>query len=368
MLDVVEQQWGQDLISSWNKHRWIDLAESVGAKIAPLLGVNSNQLIVCDSISVNLFKLLNIALTQRPSRSTILSSTNNFPTDLYVAQGLETFLGDRQCALKTVDANTIATHLNDDVAVLMLTQVDFRSGALFDIQALTQSAHDAGALVIWDLAHSTGVVPLELNKWNVDFAVGCGYKFLNGGPGAPAFVSIHQRFLDSLAQPIQGWMGHARPFDFDPIYTGAASTKQMLTGTPPILSLSALDAAMDVYADVNTQQLRDKSLSLSGFFIHLFDVCQKTGSLKGLKLCARLADKNRGSHVSLEHTDAYAISQALIDNKVIIDFRAPNLIRFGFSPLYNSHLDVVKSLDALRKIMLEETYKRSEYEQRKTVT
>ncbi len=370
MLEVIEQQWGQDLISSWNKHQWIDLAHSVGTKLAPLLGVKSAQVIACDSISVNLFKLINIALAQRPERKIVLSAQNNFPTDLYVAQGVEQLLGSKRCELITVAPDALHAHLNADVAVLMLTQVDFRSGALLDIQALTAQAHAHGALVIWDLAHSAGVVPLQLNAWDVDFAVGCGYKFLNGGPGAPAFMSVNERYLSNLNQPIQGWMGHAQPFEFATDYQPAMNIKQMLTGTPAILSLAAFDAALEVYRDIDVTDLRQKSLSLSGFFIELFDAYQSQHreTFAGFRLNARLADAERGSHVALEHDKAYPISQALIAHNVVIDFRAPNLIRFGFAPLYNSHQDVLTSLQTLHLLMHEKIYREPVYQHRKSVT
>ncbi len=370
MLEVIEQQWGQDLISSWNKHQWIDLAHSVGAKLAPLLGVKPTQVVACDSISVNLFKLLNSALAQRPERKIVLSAQNNFPTDLYVAQGVEQLLGSERCKLTSVAPDALHAHLTADVAVLMLTQVDFRSGALLDMQALTAQAHAHGTLVIWDLAHSAGVVPLQLNACDVDFAVGCGYKFLNGGPGAPAFMSVNERYLSNLNQPIQGWMGHAQPFEFATDYHPAPNIKQLLTGTPAILSLAAFDAALEVYRDIDVTDLRQKSLSLSCFYIELFDPYQSqhAETFAGFRLNARLADAERGSHVALEHDEAYPISQALIAHNVIIDFRAPNLIRFGFAPLYNSHQDVLTSLQTLHWLMQEEVYLEPVYQHRKSVT
>ena len=372
MDEVIEQQWGRDLISSWNVHNWIGLPQQAANKIAPLLGVENHQVMVCDSISVNLFKALSIALTNNPERNVILSSNNNFPTDLYVAQGIEALLGTNKCTLKTVTMHDIQDHIDDSVAVVMLTQVDFRSGELLNIKDLTEHAHKRGALVLWDLAHSAGVVPLALNNWGVDLAVGCGYKYLNGGPGAPAFISLSDAMCNAPNQPIYGWMGHSSPFEFSPTYKGSPSAKQLLVGTPNILSLAALDAALDAYQGVDLNLLRQKSLSLSDFFITEFkrtkDQQANASALNELTLTGEFSHAERGSHVALEHPNAYGISQALIEANVVIDFRAPNLIRFGFAPLYNSHNDIAQCLTTLFKTMHSQVYLEDRFSQRKAVT
>ena len=364
--NVVRAQWGADLIRSWNTHQWIDLPQLTARKLAPLLGVESHQVTVCDSISINLFKALSIALAHQTERSLVLSNTQNFPTDLYIAQGLEHLLGEQRCQLKTVDTHAIESALSDEVAVLMLTQVDFRTGELLDIERLTRLAHEVGAVVIWDLAHSTGVIPLELNQWNVDIAVGCGYKYLNGGPGAPAFIALNEALLTAPNQPIWGWMGHAAPFAFNADYEPAANSRQMLTGTPGILSLAALNAALDVFNGVDMYAVREKSVRLSSLFIQ--GVALLDSHLEGVTLPYSFEPEQRGSHVALRHPDAYAVTQALIARHVIIDFRAPDLMRFGFAPLYNRYYDVVIALDALLSIITSKTYQHPEYHQRATVT
>ena len=359
--EVVSQQWGNDLIKSWNSHNWIDLPIKVGEKIAPLIGAAQGQVICCDSISVNLFKLLCSALKLNSERTVVLSTKDNFPTDLYMVQGLSDLLGPELCQLQMVEEQDIQQNLTESVAVLLLTQVNFRSGQLLDMAKLTQLAHDKGILVIWDLAHSAGALPVELDKCKADFAVGCGYKYLNGGPGSPAFLYVAKRHQEAVKQPLSGWMGHAKPFAFDPEYQAAASINQFQCGTPSVISMSVLDAALDVWQDVNMLQIRNKSEALADTFIELIKI---NDCLYDFVPCSPDVAKQRGSQLAFSHDDAFAICQALIEKGVIADFRAPNILRFGFTPLYTSYEDIWLAVATLVNIVKSKLYK----EQRFSVT
>lgn len=364
VTEVVADEWGQDLIASWNTNHWIDLPTSVGEKIAPLLGAKPEQTICCDSISVNLFKLLAAALQINAQRRVILSQQDNFPTDLYIADGLATLLSGAH-QLKLAAEDDILESLNEEVAVLLLTQVNFRSGSMHDIQAVTRRAHEVGALVVWDLAHSAGAVPLQLDDWRVDFAVGCGYKYLNGGPGAPAFIYVAQRHQAMALQPLSGWMGHLAPFSFSPDFQAADGVQRFLSGTPNILSLAALDGAMDVFADVTVAQLRQKSISLGELFIERVAAHPE---LRELTLASPADPQVRGSQVSYSHPAAFAISQALIEQRIIVDFRAPDIVRFGFCPLYVSYQDVWHAVEVLAVVLKSALYQQGKYQQRSKVT
>jgi kynureninase len=354
IADVVSKQWGNHLIRSWNDHHWIDLPISVGNKIAPIVGAEPGQVICCDSISVNLFKLLSSALSLNSARSIVLSTQDNFPTDLYMVQGLSELLGPDLCQLQLVAEEQIEQSLNEDVAVLLLTQVNFRTGQLLNMEKLTQLAHKQGILVIWDLAHSAGALPVELDKCKVDFAVGCGYKYLNGGPGAPAFLYVAKRHHALVKQPLSGWMGHAKPFTFDPEYKSASNINQFLSGTPCVISMSALDAALDVWQDVDILEIRQKSIALCDVFIR---TVQMHDCLHELKLCSPSAANQRGSQLAFSHDNAFAICQALIEKGVIADFRAPNILRFGFTPLYTSFEDIWQAVTILVDVVTSELYK-----------
>lgn len=362
---VVNQQWGNDLISSWNKHNWIDLPLQTGEKIAPLLGAGPDQVVVCDSISVNLYKLLITALTMQSGRAKVVSEQDNFPTDLYMVQGVQTLLGETRCQLISVASEDIENALTDDVAVLMLTHINFRTGRIHDMQRLTRLAHQKGIIVIWDLAHSAGAVPLALDECNVDFAVGCGYKYLNGGPGAPAFLYAAKRHHNKISQPLNGWMGHAKPFEFSPRYDAAPGIKQFLTGTPSIIAMAALDAALDVFDSVSMAQIRQKSSDLTELFLHLK---RQHPALDDLVLCSPTDSELRGSQLSFSHPAAYAICQALIDHNVVPDFRAPDIVRFGFTPLYLSFADVAKAIAVLHNIMQQRLYTHNKYRTKAAVT
>lgn len=362
---VLDEQWGNDLITSWNKHHWIDLPLTVGNKIAPLIGAASGQVVCCDSTSINLFKVLSSAMALQKSRSVVLSLAGNFPTDLYMVEGLASVLGEDACHLKLVDESALENALNVDVAVLMLTQVDFRSGKLLNMQRLTQLAHEHGILVIWDLAHSAGALPIELDACEVDFAVGCGYKYLNGGPGAPAFLYVAQRHHNNVTQPLKGWMGHKHPFAFSAGYEQANDISQYLCGTPNVISMSILDAALDVFSDVSMYALREKSVVLSELFITLVE---GNSSLSELHLVSPRDAKLRGSQLAFRHEHAHAICQALIHYGVIADFRAPDILRFGFTPLYLRYQDMLKSTDILAKIIRQKIYQHPQFNLQQKVT
>lgn len=364
-IEVVSKQWGEDLITSWNANNWIDLPCIAGEKIAKLIGAGSGQVICCDSISVNLFKLLAAALKLQTGRTVLLSQQDNFPTDLYIAQGLQELLGDEKCQLKQVADQDLFSHLDESIAVLMLTQVNFRCGKIHDMEKLTKAAQQKGILVVWDLAHSAGAIPVELDICNVDFAVGCGYKYLNGGPGAPAFVYVAKRHQATLKQPLSGWMGHAAPFDFDPQYTPDKGVGKFLCGTPAVISLSILNAALDVFTDVSMQQIRDKSLKLTDLFIQLVT---QTPSLNSLKCISPKNQRQRGSQVAYSHSEAYAICQALIDQGVILDFRAPDILRAGFTPLYTSYADVWHCVETLTEIVEQRRFADKKYQAKQKVT
>ena len=414
---VVEQEWGGDLITSWNRHGWIDTPHRIGDKIARLIGAEPGEVVVAESTSINLFKVLAVALKMRPGRRVIVSEAKNFPTDLYMAEGLADLL-EQGHRLKLVGADELPGALADDVAVLMLTHVNFRNGAMLDMAALTQAAHAAGALAIWDLAHSAGAVPVDLNGATADFAIGCGYKYLNGGPGAPAFVyaaARHQRRQvdeseqgpkgeqaqpwqqaqagqsdppgqpgqqgapgapgapgahsrqrqHGYVQPLYGWLGHASPFEFASHYRPAAGIRQYIVSSPSILAMAALEEGVDLMLKADMGALRAKSLLLTDAFIELVEA-RCAGH--GLSLATTRERERRGSQVSFAHEHAYAIMQALIARGVVGDYRAPDLLRFGFTPLYVRHVDVWDAVDILRDVLVSGAWRQPEYQTRAEVT
>ena len=330
MAEVVDQQWGRDLIGSWNTHDWIGLPQRVGARIAPLIGASPTEVIAADSTSANLFKLAAAALDLRPGRRVIVSEPGNFPTDLYILQGLKDLLGDR-VELRIVESSALDEALDDSVALLLLTHVHYKSGALHDMAALTARAHAVGALALWDLSHSAGALEVDLNGCGVDLAAGCGYKYLNGGPGAPAFLFVAERHQAGFRSPLTGWMGHAKPFAFGDDYEPAPGMTRALCGTPPVLAMSVLDAALDAFDGVVLGDLRTKSMALGQLFLRrVAERCPEAGFQQA---CPEAA-ADRGSQASLRHPQGYAIVQALIARGVVGDFRAPDILRFGFTPLY----------------------------------
>ena len=368
---AVSGEWGQGLIRSWNTAGWVDLPGRIGARIAGMIGARPDCVIAADSTTVNLFKVLSAAVALQPGRRKIVTETRNFPTDNYIAEGVIRQCGGQHQLVHIDRPEDIAAALDRDVAVLMLTHVNYRNGRVHDMAALTRAAHDAGALVIWDLAHSAGALPVDLDGCNVDFAVGCGYKYLNGGPGAPAFLYAAARHQGGFQQPLSGWFGHADPFDFAPGYRAATDISQYQCGTPPVLSMIALDAALDAWDGVSMAAVRAKSMALTDYFIALVET-RCAGH--GLTLISPRDATQRGSQVSFTHeTDTgmlggYAIISALIESGVIGDFRAPDVLRFGFTPLYTRFIDVWHAVDRLANVMEERSWDRPEFHTRKKVT
>jgi kynureninase len=344
LANTAERQWGEDLIASWNEHGWIDWPTRIAGKLAPIVGARPSELLIADSTSVCLFKLLAAAVRARPGRSTILTQQRNFPTDLYVAQGLAEMLGLR---LNAVPRDEIASAIDKDTAVVTLTQVDYRSAAVHDMRGINGAAHTADALTVWDLSHSAAAIQLDLDGTGCDLAVGCGYKYLNGGPGAPAFIYVAERLQGELRSPLQGWMGHSEPFAFNDDYRPARAILRFLTGTPSILALAALEAGLDTFEGISMQDVEAKARALSQLFVE--EVEARCGA--ELRLASPREPEQRGSHVVFAHPHAYAVMQALIARDVIGDFRAPDLMRFGFAPLYNSFAEIVRAAETLANIL-----------------
>jgi kynureninase len=360
LADVVERQWGEDLITSWNKHGWIDWPHRIAAKLAPLVGADPSDLLIADSTSVCLFKLIVAALGARPDRTVILTETANFPTDNYIMQGIASLLPEVE--LRVVERADLAGAINDETAVISLTHVDYRGGERFDMAAINRVAHRAGALAVWDLSHSTGVLALDLHGSGCELAVGCGYKYLNGGPGAPAFVYVASHLQEALQSPLTGWFGHAEPFAFAGDYRPADGIRKFLTGTPSILALAALDAGLDTFADVDMGLVEAKAEALTGLFVEaVSDLC-------GIDLSAQRDRPSRGGHVVVPHAHGYAVMRAMIDRGVIGDFRAPNLMRFGFAPLYNSFDDAWRAAEILSDILQTGTWQDPRFVAREKVT
>ncbi len=357
---VVRDEWAQDIVAGWNSAGWTGLSASVARRIAPLVGVEARDMVLGDSTSVTLFKTMVAAARLRPDRNVLVVEATTFPTDGYVAAGVARTLG---LELRWCDPADPAASLDDDVAVLSLTHVDFRTGAMFDVDAVTAAAHDAGAVVIWDLCHTTGAVPVDLTAADADLAVGCTYKYLNGGPGSPAFVWVAPRHQDVLDQPITGWWGHARPFDMSLDFEPAAGAQRMVVGTPPVLALSALDAALEVFDGVDPADLRSASLALTDLFIE-----QVESRTTGFELLTPREHGRRGSQVAFRHDDAYGVVQALIARGVVGDFRSPDVARFGFAPLYVTPEDVVTAVDRLVAVLAADEHRAPAYRTRNAVT
>ncbi len=352
--EVVTQEWGMDLIRSWNKAGWFELPSRLGDQLAPLIGAGRGEVVITDSTSINLFKALAAALqmqagqAQTASRRVIVTERSNFPTDVYIAQGLSRWL-DRGYQLRLVDApEDLHAAIDRDVAVVMLTHVNYRSGYLLDMKAVTAHAHAQGAMMIWDLAHSAGAVPVALNDANADFAIGCTYKYLNGGPGSPAFIWVASKHQTRFSHPLCGWWGHATPFTMDPRFTPDPGIRRALCGTQPIVSLAMVQAGLDVFAKTSIEALRRKSLALSDLFIKLVEArC----AAHPLALATPRNHAQRGSHVSITHPHGYAVMQALIARGVIGDYREPEIMRFGLTPLYLGFTDVWDAVEVLRDIL-----------------
>jgi kynureninase len=362
--EVVEEEWGRDLIRSWNIHGWIDLQMSVGAKIGRLIGAGEGETIVADSTSVNLFKALSAALALNPSRRTILSERENFPTDLYVVEGLIRNLG-RGHVLKVAAPEEFPAVIDDEVACVLLTHVSYRTGRMYDMAKITEAAHAKGALVIWDLAHSAGAMPIDLSGVGADFAVGCGYKFLNGGPGAPAFLTIAKRHQDRVAPALSGWFGHAAPFAFEGSFRPAEGIARAAVGTPPVLSLAALEVGVDLMLEAPLEELRAKSLRQADIFAALMD---RELAGHGFSLVSPKDPAQRGSQICFAHEHGWPIIQCLTAHNVIGDFRAPDIVRFGFTPLYLGYAELWDAVTVLRRIMDDRLWDRPEFHRRVKVT
>jgi kynureninase len=362
LKQAIDREWAQGLIRSWNDADWYRAPQRVGAKIAKLIGAGADEVIVTDSTSVDLFKVLAAAQRMRPGRATILGVEGDFPTDAYIADGVARFTGAQ---FRRVDANHLIEAIDRNVAVVSVTHVNYKSSLIHDMAAITRAAHDKGALVVWDLSHSAGVMPLALNALDVDFAVGCGYKHLNGGPGAPAYVFVAKRHQHEFDHPLTGWLGHADPFAFADDFVPAKGMDKLLTGTPPILSLLALDAALDAFDGVDLRQVRAKAESLTQLFV---DLAQTRLARHGFALASPVAARVRGAHVSLTHREAYAVMQALIARGLIGDHRAPDVVRFGFAPLYTRHVDVFDAVAVIDEVMTTRAWDIPAFKARKAVT
>ena len=336
--DVVNRQWGQDLITSWNAHDWWHAPRRVGAQLARLIGAGADEVVVADSTSVNLFKVLVAASRLRPGRTTLVIEPGNFPADLYIADSVADLLGLR---VVRVEPGQVGSVLDDDVAVVAFSHVDYRTGRAYDVASVTAAVHAAGALGVWDLSHSAGALDVRLGEWDVDFAVGCGYKYLNGGPGAPAYVMAARRHHETMRSPLSGWTGHARPFAMEGTYEPAPGIDAMRCGTPPMVSLLALEAALRAFDGITMDDVRRRSLSLTALFLSLAELALVP---LGFSVLTPVPDDERGSQVSLAHPGAYGVVQALIARGVIGDYRAPDVVRLGFAPLYVRHVDVVDAV------------------------
>lgn len=359
---TIKDEWGQELIRAWNSKGWINKPRTAGDRIARLIGAPQGSVVVGDTLSIKVYQALASALAMRPDRRVILSDNGNFPSDLYMAEGL-TGLLDKGHTLRTPAPEDVEASIDSDVAVVMLTEVDYRTGRLHDMQRITRVAHAAGALVIWDLAHSAGAMPVDLLGADADFAVGCTYKYLNGGPGAPAFIYVAERHMDSARPALSGWLGHRLPFDFDLHYQPAQGVERMRVGTPSILACAALEAALDIWDHVDLVDLRNRSMELSELFI-----AEVEARCLGLELASPRDPQRRGSQVSFRFEQGYGAMQAVIRRNVIGDFRAPDIMRFGFTPLYLGSDDVLKAVDVIEDVMRNRLWDNPEYKRRSAVT
>jgi len=361
--DVLDHEWGQGLIRSWNAAGWMDAPLTLGDRLAPLIGAGPGEVLVADTLTFFLAKAIGGALELRRDRHVVITDAVNFHSDLYIVAGMAKLAG-REIVVKTIDRATLADHLDEDVALVMLTHVDFRTGEMLDLAGITAAVHGVGALMLWDFAHSTGAVPLDVTAADVDFAAGCGYKYLNGGPGAPAFLYVAPRWQGVLRNPLPGWMGHARPFDFDPDYEAGSGMRAYVTSSPSVLALAALEGGLEVFERTTMAEVRTKSLALTDLFIDLVE-----GALPGVFEVVTPRDHGRrGSQVALRHAQGYGVIQALIARGVIGDFRAPDICRFGFTPLYLRYVDVYDAVEILVDVMLTSSHLDEKYAVRLAVT
>ncbi len=356
------QEWGQMLITGWNKAGWMGLPTGLGDRIGCLIGAEAGSVVVGDTLSIKVYQAVASALELNPNRKVVLSDNGNFPSDLYMADGLLRSLG-AEYELRVVAPEEVAENITEDVAVLMLTEVDYRTGRMHDMKALTELAHANGVVTVWDLAHSAGAIPVDLAGCNADFAVGCTYKYLNGGPGAPAFIYVAPRLSDRVRPALSGWLGHEAPFAFDLDYRPGSGIERMRVGTPPVLQMAALSAAMDVWDMAEMADVRAKSIELTELFI-----AKVEATCPGLTLASPRDPARRGSQVSFHFAEGYAAMQALIARGVIGDFRAPDIMRFGFTPLYVDENDVEQAAEILADIITNDLWDQPEYKIRQRVT
>ncbi|MGB9034782.1 MAG: kynureninase [Paeniglutamicibacter sp.] len=374
--EVINNEWAHGLIRSWNTAGWFEMPSRLGDKLARIIGGNDGETVVTDTTSLNLFKALASAVRiqqqDAPTRRVILTERDNFPTDIYIAEGISDFLNsvnadtNEHYEVRLIDENlTLEQALDDSVAVLALSHVNYRTGAMWDMDAVTAAAHAAGALVIWDLAHAAGAVPVDLNGADADYAVGCTYKYLNGGPGSPAFIWVNERHQGRFWQPLTGWWSHAAPFEMADSYTAANDVRRFLCGTQPITSMAMVECGLDVALDADIELVRAKSLALADLFIAL--VRERCGEF-GLELVTPEIHAERGSHVSFRHPEGYAIIQALTDRGVIGDYREPEVLRFGLTPLYLSYTDIWDAVEILRDVLETRAWDVPAYRTRHAVT
>ncbi|PMV20952.1 MULTISPECIES: kynureninase [unclassified Pseudomonas] len=366
---VIAEEWGNGLIRSWNSAGWADLSQRLGNRLAPLIGAGDGEVVITDTTSINLFKVLSAALTvqrqRQPHRKVIVSEASNFPTDLYIAEGLAELL-QQGYGLRLVNSpDELPQAIDQDVAVVMLTHVNYKTGYMYDMQALTALSHECGALSIWDLAHSAGAVPIDLHQAGADYAIGCTYKYLNGGPGSQAFVWVNPALVDVVRQPLSGWFGHTRQFAMESNYAPSAGIARYLCGTQPITSLAMVECGLEIFAQTDMASLRSKSLALTDLFIALVEArC----AAHELVLITPREHARRGSHVSFEHPEGYAVIQALIARGVIGDYREPRIMRFGFTPLYTSFTEVFDAVEILGEILDNRTWDQPQFKVRNSVT
>jgi len=361
--DVITHEWAEGLVRSWNDAGWMDMPLRLGDQLAPLIGAGPGEVLVADTLTFLLAKLIGGALELRPDRHVIVTDAANFHSDLYIVEAMAARAG-RAVKVKAIDRDQLSGALNDDVALVMLTQVDFRTGEALDLAGITAAVHDVGALMLWDFAHSTGAVPLDVEAAGVDFAAGCGYKYLNGGPGAPAFLYVRRVWQGVITNPLPGWLGHARPFDFEATYEAARGIRAFVTSSPSIVALAALEGALSVWEHATMAQVRAKSLALTDLFIELVDE-----RLPGVfSVVTPREHARRGSQVALAHPEAYGVVQALLARGVVGDFRAPDIARFGFTPLYLRFVDVYDAVEHLVAVMSDSSYRDPKFAVRRAVT
>ena len=363
---VIQREWGDGLVRSWNDENWINLPRNLGNQIAPLIGANEGEVIVVDSTSVNLFKVLSSALMLNKNRKVIVSEAANFPSDLYILEGVNNMFGEsyERCLIDEGD-DEIEKYIDSSTAVVVLSHINYKTGRITDIKKITTFAHEKGALVVWDISHSVGVLPMNLHDLGVDFAVGCTYKHLNGGPGAPGFLFVHSSLIEKVSQPLTGWLGHIKPFDFEVEYKPANDINKFICGTPPIIAYKAIESGLEIFKDLSIIEIREKSTKLSEMFIQLM---KQECTEFGFTLFSPKNSEQRGSQISFLHENAYSIIQALISHGIIGDYREPNVMRFGISPLYMRFEDVWNAITCLREIMQTGEWQSEKFKKKNYVT